>query len=183
MFSELEDTNKHLEYFPSSYWVAGGWAVDLHIGRKTRGHKDVEIAIARHDQHLLLQLPDLQRIEYIEIGVAKVWDGTPLELPIHEMYCHFKSGFVLEVLLNEFNDTEWLYRRNKDIRIPLSKFLKDRGAPLPLEVVLLYKSKSSRDIDQQDFVTALPFLETSRKEWLRDALKMADQNHPWLERF
>ncbi len=31
------------------YWVFGGWAVDLHAGRVTRAHSDVDVAIWRHD--------------------------------------------------------------------------------------------------------------------------------------
>ncbi len=39
--------------FGMPWWVAGGWAVDLFIGRLTRPHKDIEIAVFRHDQLVL----------------------------------------------------------------------------------------------------------------------------------
>ena len=29
--------------------VAGGWAIDLHLGRQTREHGDLEVAIPRAD--------------------------------------------------------------------------------------------------------------------------------------
>ncbi|WP_442858827.1 nucleotidyltransferase domain-containing protein [Bacillus sp. SB49] len=31
--------------FPGRWWVAGGWAVDLHIGEETRHHHNVDIAL------------------------------------------------------------------------------------------------------------------------------------------
>lgn len=31
------------------YWVFGGWAVDFHVGRITRPHVDIDIAIWAHD--------------------------------------------------------------------------------------------------------------------------------------
>lgn len=31
-----------LDGFGKPWWVAGGWAVDLFIGRPTRPHKDIE---------------------------------------------------------------------------------------------------------------------------------------------
>ena len=39
--------------FPSFWCVAGGWAIDLYLGRVTRSHGDVELAIFRQDQSLL----------------------------------------------------------------------------------------------------------------------------------
>ena len=42
-----------LRAFDRPWWVAGGWAVDLFLGRRTRPHKDIEIALYRHDQSAL----------------------------------------------------------------------------------------------------------------------------------
>jgi hypothetical protein len=177
----IENTKRHFASFPGKYWIAGGWAIDLHVGRKTREHKDVEIAIARNDQQLLLQLPDLSRIEYIENRTVKIWKGQRLELPVHEMYCHFNSGHILEVLLNEFTAADWLYRRNTAIHLAKNKFINKNGAPLPLEVVLLFKAKHRREKDDQDFMSAFPILGPDKKDWLRQALKTEDQNHPWIK--
>ena len=32
------------------YWVFGGWAVDLWVGRLTRPHDDIDILVWRHDE-------------------------------------------------------------------------------------------------------------------------------------
>ena len=84
MFPELEQARAHLTPFPGRYWIAGGWAVDLHAGSQTRVHKDVEIAIARQDQSLLWQLPDLARIDYIETRVAKPWNGEEIKYALKQ---------------------------------------------------------------------------------------------------
>ncbi len=45
--------------FAAPWWVAGGWALDLWLGRETRVHQDVDLAILRGDQHKLYDtLPD-----------------------------------------------------------------------------------------------------------------------------
>jgi hypothetical protein len=31
------------------YWLFGGWAVDFHVGRRTRPHADVDVAVWLHD--------------------------------------------------------------------------------------------------------------------------------------
>lgn len=39
------------------WWLAGGWAIDLHVGRQTREHADTDVLVLRDDlpavqQHL-----------------------------------------------------------------------------------------------------------------------------------
>jgi hypothetical protein len=31
------------------WWIAGGWALDLFMGRQTRAHNDIEISVFRGD--------------------------------------------------------------------------------------------------------------------------------------
>lgn len=179
-FKDLNQIADILSLCPFDYWIAGGWAVDLHIGKKTREHKDIEIAINRKDQKSLLKLPNIDKVESIKEKSSNIWSGEFLNLPIHELYCHFSSGKKLEVLLNEFDNTHWLYRRNLKITLSKDFFTKGELQPLPLEIVLLYKSKNPRQIDEQDFRTSLPFLEHAQKDWLKDALMIENKLHPWL---
>jgi DNA-binding transcriptional LysR family regulator len=44
-----------MEGFGRPWCIAGGWAIDLFLGRQTRPHKDVEIAIFRDDQRRLFE--------------------------------------------------------------------------------------------------------------------------------
>jgi hypothetical protein len=39
--------------FPEPWWACGGWALDLFVGRETRRHDDLDVAILRRDQHAL----------------------------------------------------------------------------------------------------------------------------------
>ncbi len=36
------------------WWIAGGWALDLHLNRITREHDDIDVVILR-SEHLLLE--------------------------------------------------------------------------------------------------------------------------------
>ncbi len=36
--------------FKPNWFIAGGWAIDLFLGKVTRPHQDIEIAIFRKDQ-------------------------------------------------------------------------------------------------------------------------------------
>lgn len=177
VFPEIEKTIKLLEPLKCRYWIAGGWALDMFLGRQTRAHKDIEIALARDDQKHLLPLPGLAAIEYVEDHERKPWRGQSLQLPVHELYARFYGGEV-EILLNEFEGADWVYRRNKTVRLPRQRF--ESQLFLPPEIALLYKSKNPRPEDEQDFQTALEHLGAPEQKWLSDAIARDYPDHPWL---
>src|ERR1700733_8683779 len=41
----LADIDQHLQRQHIDYWLFGGWAVDFHVGRITRAHGDLDIAV------------------------------------------------------------------------------------------------------------------------------------------
>ena len=176
IFPEVEKTKTLLQGLKCPYWIAGGWAIDMFLDRQTRPHQDSEIAIARADQKHLLPLPGVSGIEYVEDREKKAWRGQPLQLPVHEMYIQFYGGGTVEVLLNEFDDSSWIYRRNDSIRLSREKFT---GIPyLPPAVVLLYKSKNPRPQDEQDFDAGR--LGADEEKWLTDSIARDYPAHPWL---
>ncbi|MEZ0226602.1 MAG: nucleotidyltransferase domain-containing protein [Alphaproteobacteria bacterium] len=178
IFPEVEKTKTLLQGLKCPYWIAGGWAIDMFLDRQTRPHQDIEVAIARTDQKHLLPLPGVSGIEYVEDHEKKPWRGQPLQLPVHEMYIQFYGGGAVEVLLNEFDDSDWIYRRNDSIRLPREKFT---GIPyLPPAVVLLYKSKNPRPQDEQDFVAVAGRLGADEEKWLTESIARDYPTHPWL---
>lgn len=180
VFPEVEKITKLMQALKCPWWFAGGWALDLFLGRQTRLHKDIEIAIARADQKHLLPLPDLAGAEFVEHHEKKPWRGQPLELPIHELYVRFYGGAEVEVLLNEFQGDDWVYRRNKNIRLPRAKL--DAQLYLPPEIALLYKSKMPRAEDEKDFDAVSGQLGAAERQWLADAIARDYPGHPWLGR-
>jgi hypothetical protein len=42
-----------MQGFPGPWFVSGGWAIDLFVGRVTREHEDREVGIFRQDQQAL----------------------------------------------------------------------------------------------------------------------------------
>lgn len=176
--------------FTPPWFIAGGWAIDLHIGAETRIHGDIEIGLFRRDQEQLHQyLPDWQ--------FTKVIPGTPsqkedwirseyLKLPVHEGYVRSPDGKVLEVLLSEGDDTHWIFRRDLRIRRELNAailFTRDNIPYLAPEIVLLFKSKGSREKDIQDFHNMLPLLTAKQKSWLKNAVQVCYSEHDWLSGF
>jgi hypothetical protein len=165
--------------------VAGGWALDLFLGRLTREHADLDLAVWRADQdRLRAALTPLWVPEVADNGVLRPWSSDEwLSSPIHEIHARAvnREGGSLELLLNERDDTAWIYRRDTQVRRELDRAILVRdGIPvLAPEIVLLYKSKAPRPTDEADFNAALPALTTEQREWLRLAIARSRADHPW----
>ena len=44
-----EEVTDVLADLDCAWWVAGGWALDLHLGKQTRAHADVDVLVLRDD--------------------------------------------------------------------------------------------------------------------------------------
>ncbi len=167
--------------------VAGGWALDLALGRVTRPHADVDVAVLRDDQAALRAALPGWRFRIVSGGVLVPWEPRArLELPVHEVHaqpCEGVAGRPLELLLNEREGADWVYRRDPAVRLPLVRALREvQGGVRVLapEVVLLYKSKAPRPVDEADFRSARPLLDAEARTWLRAALLRGAPGHPWV---
>jgi hypothetical protein len=172
---------------------AGGWAIDLFLGKVTRWHKDVDVAIFReHQLDLQLYLPGWQ-IFVPRSGKLEPWrQGEYLQLPTHNVWAYRPgqsgAGSVevqpdLEVLFNERAGVNWLYRRNPLITRPLTLACLTTPSGiryLAPEIVLLYKAKGTRDTDREDFEAALGALSDEQRLWLQAALRVDKPDHEWL---
>jgi Aminoglycoside-2''-adenylyltransferase len=52
----LADLDNHFQLQQIPYWLFGGWAVDFHVGRITRAHGDLDIAVWWADRDRLAVL-------------------------------------------------------------------------------------------------------------------------------
>jgi hypothetical protein len=182
---EVAGLSRLLRDLTAPWAVAGGWAIDLALGRVTRAHADVDVALLREDQAALrAALPGWEFRAAVD-GAPVPWAvGVRLEAPVHEVHARPAAGAedAIEFLLNERDGADWVYRRDPAVRRPLTRVFREaRGGMRALapEVVLLYKSKAPRAADEHDFRAALPLLDVEARRWLAAALRRADARHPW----
>jgi hypothetical protein len=178
------------------FYFAGGWAIDLHLGRVTREHHDVDALVMRRD-HLLLHKA-LKQFSLKKIiphpdgkppnrGAIVEWPaGERLELPVHQInaYRTGESEPAFQVMLAESRGSDWIFRRNPDVSMPISKmgFHPLWGLPyLAPEIVLLFKAKHLEARDRVDFDHAIPALSVDARRWLRDAIEKTHPGHEWLK--
>jgi hypothetical protein len=187
MFSAPQKIAGLMRNFQSDWFIAGGWAIDLYLGKISRIHKDIEIAVFRKDQIFLQNYLENWLLQKTETGKLSIWQRNEfLELPVHEIHCFNKTAEPqnFEVLLNEGNDSEWIYRRNVRITKSLNELYAISNSGIKFlrpEVVLLYKSKNTRSKDQMDFEMVLNYLDSESKNWLGNALEICEPKHIWLQ--
>lgn len=170
------------------WWIAGGVAIDLHLGRTTRAHGDVDVTMLGADYPGLSALRGAFDVYVVDDGTLLRWHGEPLREEHHQFWVSRANddAWAFEVLLERTDGDDWLYRRDRRIRRPIAEFGTQNADGVPYirpEIALLYKSnKPALDRNAQDFEVALPALSPPERAWLRNALAVIDPAHPWLAR-
>lgn len=186
----VEEVKNVFAPFAQPWWIAGGWAIDLFLKRQTRHHEDIDILIRRSDQLNLQEalrewdlwaadppgtLRPWRRGEFLGKGLQDIWGRKSSRDP-----------WQFQIMLFDTDDEDWIFKRDESIRRTLTSItlLDSVGNKyLAPEVQLLYKSKSLRPKDQQDFENTLPHLSFEQKTWLKKSLgKVYDNKHEWISR-
>ncbi|HKP52814.1 MAG TPA: amino acid transporter [Chloroflexia bacterium] len=196
-FSPVEQAASLMAGFKHPWLIAGGWAIDLHLGRVTRPHKDVDIMVFRRDQlhlwerfagwHLYVahsgQLYAWRKGDYLQPPLFGIWAYHPERHPPHTPDMQPNLEFLLDDLST--SGDVWRFRRNAAITLPVAQLIMRTEAGVPFlspEIALLYKAKNNRPQDTCDFNNVREVLDEERAEWLAQALKVSLPGHEWLAR-
>ena len=195
--------------FPRTWFLCGGWAVDAWLGRQTREHGDVDIAVFHDDQRWLFEHFTGWDLVAHHPGVAddtsEAWDGRPIDLPAHVHGRPLAAGSAaasdaadapppgrleLEILLNERAGGDWLLSREPRVALPIERAVRRGSHGLPVavpEVLMFFKATAypddptyPRPEDLDDFLAVAPLLSPLESDWLRGAIAQTAPVHPWL---
>ena len=177
--------------FAAPWWVAGGYAIELAVGRSFREHGDIDIALLRRD-HLAVRshLAAWDCHAADPPGQLRPWPlGESLPPHVHDVFVRELGGeaWRFQLMLDESEGDTWIYRRDARIRRPLAEVIEPHRDPprLSPEIQLLYKSRRLLPKDEQDFAAMLPLLTPAQRAWLSAALATEhgdDPQHAWLPR-
>lgn len=169
------------------WWVAGGWAIDLFVGRETRGHADIDVAMLRRDGHALRELFGEYEVYIAHDGELLPWDGAELAEEHHQFWATRRGSgsWTFEVLLERHEGERWIWRRDASVSLPLPEFgrMTVDGAPyVAPQVALLYKAKGLEiERNGADFRAAVGSLDGGARAWLREVLvRVYGGGHPWV---
>jgi hypothetical protein len=178
---------------PAPWWIAGGWAIDLFLGRQTREHQDIDVHILRRDQGDVRAFLDTWDVQAAllpprdETWPFRTWRrGEALDPAIHDIWCRPTptQPWALQLMVADTREDVWLCRRSPAITRPLAAIggISAEGIPyLAPEIQLFYKARHPRPKDEADFLAALPALDQERRRWLKTALAIVHPQHAWLD--
>jgi GNAT superfamily N-acetyltransferase len=183
---EPPEVARRLVGCPVPWAVAGGWAVDLHLGRQTRPHSDLEVAIPRGQFDRFRRYFD--GFELYEAGDGRVRKLSPHEQPTHHQVWVSEPAvpaWRLDTFLEPGDQRVWVSHRDASVTMPLARARRFTEAGIPYlapEIVLFAKAKHARDKDVADLEQLLGALDPTARQWLAHALSGAHPGHAWLDR-
>ena len=90
------------------------------------------------------------------------------------------GAWRLDLFREPWEGDSWVFRRDARIRRPLSEALERTAHGIPYarpEIVLLFKGKTARDKDEDDFAATLPRLRDRERRWLAETLSLVHPGH------
>lgn len=188
-----------LAAYSGPWWVAGGWALDLHLDRVTRPHEDFDITIPRIEVRRFveemsdweLRIPTPARlIEWLPgdypSGQHQIWARPRGDVTPVAVFSFSAHPLMLDVLVEDIDESGWRFRRAPGVAAPLELYARIATGGLPYvapEVQLLYKAKphpTGMEHNDTDFAAAVPALDDDARQWLSAALERAHPDHHWL---
>lgn len=194
----------HLAGYGHDWFVCGGWAVDLLLGRQTRDHLDVDIAVFQEDQQALRAHLSGWKLLGHDDAVAEdcpdQWDGRWLKLPAHvHAGTDTMAGTELDIQICQRTATDWVFSAEHQV----TRMLDDcygtsawGGIPIVSPLVIIYykalpprwrakptdSPPSPRPHDEADLAALAPTLNDAQRLWLREAIAAGNPGHSWLQR-
>jgi hypothetical protein len=177
---------KIAQTFAGLEWIlAGGFALELFVGKNYRNHTDIDILLKREDQKELLKYIEKSKIFVAENGKLLSFEEKLFyKFPVQDIWILNEdfSAWCLQIMLYDVEDGFWIYKRNKNIKVEYDCLFweKDGIKLIKPEIQLLYKSKSIRPKDEEDFQIVSKKLDENAKKWLNNTLTQCYGQHKWI---
>jgi hypothetical protein len=115
------------------WWIAGGRAIDLFLGRDTRTHQDLDVGVLRRDVGTVLRsLPEWKIFEAKDGVLTPLPHGGPRS-SVNSLWCRPKGerSWRIELMLDESDGELWVYRRDPEVRRALRDLMKRSSSGIP----------------------------------------------------
>jgi hypothetical protein len=147
-----------LQGFGRPWFLCGGWAVDAWLGRQTRDHADVDIAVFHRDQHAIWEhFPNWALVAHdpnVAGDTSEPWNGRQLDLPAHIHVPKLGSALStstaathaaveFEFMLVERSGQNWVLNREPYVAAPSERCIGRSSWGLPAEtpeLILFHKA-------------------------------------------
>jgi hypothetical protein len=180
---DLEATVDLFRDAPCRWWIGGGRALELHLGRSWREHDDIDVGVVRRELAGARSVLAGWDLHVAAAGQLTRWAGQPLDAARHQnnLWCRRRGRgpWALDVTIAEGDDADWVYRRDPRLRVPWDAAVLRTADGVPYlapELQLLFKARDRRPKDDVDASEVLPGLDAARRARLGELLP---DGHPW----
>jgi hypothetical protein len=187
-FEPVVKVAEMMEGYAHPWFVAGSWATDLALGRETRLHGTVEIAVFR-DEHATLREWLAGWKLTADLGYVKVtWEpGESLSPAVTTVTGRRPDGdpSALNIRIENTGHGQW-FGSGRQVSHPLPTFGRTSAGGIPHvapAISLLMRAPEPAPLDHQDFRLAVMTMPALDRLWLDRALSIAYPDHPWREAF
>jgi hypothetical protein len=169
------------------WWLSGGWAIDHSIGAVSREHDDIDISTLRAGLPALIErLPaGMQSFAAMDGQLLPLKGQADLVAGMHNIWVrNDKLGrFVLQINVESGDAEAWRYRRDPRIFLPWDTAVRSiQCTPTATPATqLLWKAKRPRPRDEHDLDIVHTMLRPAERRWLRESIRMAHPESPWLD--
>lgn len=175
--------------FPHRWWIVGGHAIDAFTG-SSRPHCDIDMSFFDSAiQDFRKQFEGRYHLWSNDGGTFRVLDEKHPEplVALAQIWARkdAQSPWVLDVPPTPSVGGRWQSKRDAGHVADLDEvtWVDPAGVRwLNPEIVLLFKAAQDREMDRFDLDRTWPKLTDEKRQWLRDALRRFDREHPWNDR-
>lgn len=165
---------------PIRWWISGGYALESHVGRSWRLHRDIDVGVVRSDAPLVARVLAGWDLRVAASGALSRWEGRELVDGENNIWArrHPDSPWQIDLTICDGTATHWVYRRDPTFQLPWidAVLTTAHGVPyLAPELQLLFKSKDPRPKDNADVQVVIPLLGPRALALLDVRLR----GHPW----
>lgn len=171
------------------WYIVGGWAIDLWLGKQSREHEDLEFAVSPKNAHEVAS--HLSELTFFEVreGRFVFWDTKkPIGDNTWQLWGADMNAqrWRVDMMMERGTHKYWQYKRKPSIEHMRHKAIRTNVNGIRYLAppnVLLFKAKHSRFKDDIDFETVFPNLSFQDRQSLKSWLRLEHPDHKWLERF
>lgn len=170
---------------PFRWWIAGGRALDLFVGRTWRRHDDVDVGVVRADVPALRDVLAGWDVRIASGGRLSDWQGgePSRERNENNLWCRRAgdTAWSIDVTVSDGDADHWVFRSDPAVRVPWDDAIRTTSVGVPYlapHLQLLFKLRDPRPKDTIDALAVVPHLDDDDAALLRDRI---DPGHPWAE--
>lgn len=170
---------------PFRWWISGGNALDLHIGKSWRTHDDIDVGFVRSEAEIVYGWMKAWDLWIASGGALVRWRGEQLHVDEEQNNVWARKNdeqhWSIDLTVGDGDSRRWAYRRDSRLSRPWEEAVlhTDEGVPyLAPDLQLLFKSKDNRPKDDVDAAEVIPLLDERQRRFLNEALPFG---HPWRD--